>query len=103
MTGNWNASFYLTGVLLILPAILMTIEPLIIPSQNKDKPNDIEDTPKNGAPVKLQTLKSDPSTSEKETESLLNEADEVEMLPESTPKKEDANQLDVNVEREPLK
>ena len=91
MTGNWNASFYLTGVLLLLPAILMTIEPLVIPSQRKkNKTADIEDPSTNGAPVKLQTFASDPGTSEKETDSLLDEEIKVSIMPDGANKNGDA-------------
>ena len=41
-TGDWNASFYFTGVLLLLPAIMMLVEPLIIPKESQKSFKDIE-------------------------------------------------------------
>ena len=41
-TGDWNASFYFTGVLLLLPAIMMLVEPLIIPKESQKYFKDIE-------------------------------------------------------------
>ena len=41
-TGDWNASFYFTGVLLLLPAIMMLVEPLIIPKESQKHLKDIE-------------------------------------------------------------
>lgn len=33
MTGTWEVSYYVTGMLFLLPAIMMLVEPLIIPDK----------------------------------------------------------------------
>ena len=66
-TGNWNASFYLTGILLLIPVILMLIEPLIISTEenNKQQLSKLENHEKEYDNTKL------PKNSEKEDDSLL--------------------------------
>ena len=66
-TGNWNASFYLTGILLLIPVILMLIEPLIISTKenNKEQLSKFENHEKEYDNTKI------PKTSEKEEDSLL--------------------------------
>ena len=63
-TGNWNASFYLTGILLLIPVILMLIEPLIISTEenNREQLSKLENHENN---TKI------PKNSEKEEDSLL--------------------------------
>ena len=42
-TGNWTAAFYVTGSLILLSALLVLIEPLLIPSARKAKTVDVKE------------------------------------------------------------
>ena len=71
-TGNWDASFYLTGVMLLIPALLILIEPLVIRCEKK---MESEEDEVDAVPLRRQSSKTMPKPSQKDTDSLLDEDD----------------------------
>ena len=70
-TGNWNASFYLTGALLLIPSLMILAEPLVIRCEKKLYPpsDDIDDV--DAVPLRRQSSKSTPKPTPNDTDSLL--------------------------------
>ena len=67
-TGDWAVSFYVTAMMLLIPAILMLIEPLIMPDKYKHEQDKTDSTEK--GPPDFPTRKLSKET-DHETESLL--------------------------------
>ena len=69
-TGDWEVSFYVTAMMLLIPAIMMLLEPLIIPDQKKlerENPYVAENGPQVMPADKVARL----NTIDHETDSLL--------------------------------
>ena len=79
-TGNWEASFYLTGVLLLLPALLMLLEPLVLRCEKKLERDSLDEV--DAVPLRRETRKPSQRTSQKDSDSLLDEDPDVSFTSE---------------------
>ena len=80
-TGNWEASFYLTGVLLLIPALMFLMEPLVFRCERKLEKRDSLDAI-DAVPLRRETRKPSQRTSQKDSDSLLDDDPDVSFTSE---------------------